>query len=135
MLQLSIILPLVGFVIVFLALLFVYNLNRKKVEENVARLREIHAAAEQNAEPAPAVASGDFGEIFENAQEETETAASFKSAIGEDSTINPMTVDEVESEDVPAEEIPAENENADESGNFEENEMSDKDENSEKDEK
>ena len=135
MLQLSIILPLVGFVIVFLALLFVYNLNRKKVEENVARLREIHAAAEQNAEPAPAVASGDFGEIFENAQEETETAASFKSAIGEDSTINPMTVEEVESEDVPAEEIPAENENADESGNFEENEMSDKDENSEKDEK
>lgn len=42
LLKLSIALPLVGFILVFLSLLFIYNLNKKKVESNTAYLREKH---------------------------------------------------------------------------------------------
>lgn len=41
-LKLSIILPLIGFCIIFLVLLFLYDLNRAKVEENTKFLREKH---------------------------------------------------------------------------------------------
>ena len=39
MLKLSIILPLVGFVLIFVILFFLYNLNKKKVEDNTNLLR------------------------------------------------------------------------------------------------
>lgn len=42
LLKLSITLPLVGFILVFLSLLFIYNLNKKKVESNTTYLRQKH---------------------------------------------------------------------------------------------
>lgn len=50
LLKLSIGLPLVGFVIVFIALLFIYDLNKKKVDKNTEILREKRQAEEREKE-------------------------------------------------------------------------------------
>lgn len=117
-LKLSIILPLAGFIVVFLVLLFVYNLNKKKVEENTAILRERHGVCEsveyvvQNVfsdaetEEADVAAPSrkTFAEqaleivqdkVFETVDDEIEISTSFKTALGEEglSSTEPMNDD------------------------------------------
>ncbi len=86
LLRLSIILPLVGFIVVFLSLLFIYNLNKKKVIENSEKLRELHA--QQNEEET----ESELGEIFYSTDEENEVATAFESGIGVESITNSVSV-------------------------------------------
>lgn len=86
LLRLSIILPLVGFIVVFLSLLFIYNLNKKKVIENSEKLREHHA--QQNEEET----ESELGKIFNNTDEENEVATAFESIIGVESITNSVSV-------------------------------------------
>ena len=57
LLKLSIGLPLAGFVLVFIALLFIYDLNKKKVDKNTEILREKHQAEEREKEIAKTIES------------------------------------------------------------------------------
>lgn len=86
-LKLSIILPLIGFVTIFLALLFIYNLNRKKVEENTKYLREKHEKMKES-------------EVFSKDENEVEISNSVESALLNDSAQTSMTVVEEEDDDI-----------------------------------
>lgn len=83
-LQLSIILPLVGFIVVFLSLLLIYNLNRKKVEANTAELRKRHGESD---------GAEESGAVSADEKEQEETSASFESGIGEESITNAAETD------------------------------------------
>lgn len=71
---------------VFLSLLFIYNLNKMKVIENSEKLRELHA--QQNEEET----ESELGEIFNNTDEENEVATAFESGIGVESITNSVSV-------------------------------------------
>lgn len=78
--------PLVGFIVVFLSLLFIYNLNKNKVIENSEKLRELHA--QQNEEET----ESELGEIFNSTDEENEVATAFESGIGVENITNSVSV-------------------------------------------
>ncbi len=82
--RLSIIFPLVGFCIIFVALGLLYNLNKSKVEENTKILREKH----QQTAPALVVS-----EIFYNEDDQIQINESFESALCNESSRDSIIVD------------------------------------------
>lgn len=82
--KLSIIFPLVGFVIIFITLLFMYNLNKNKVEHNTKILREIH-----HAKKTVKVIS----QIFYDIDDQIQINESFESALLNESSRDSIIID------------------------------------------
>lgn len=96
-LKLSIVLPLIGFVVIFLALLLLYDLNRKKVEQNTKFLREKHEReSETKKDENTGVVNDKIPKEFSSEENMVEISSSVESAVLNDSAQNSMTVVEAE---------------------------------------